>query len=69
MRPFYAILAVLVLVVAAQPVVGPAAIAAGRQFFLVTATSSIQRSGAGQAPAPGARPAYLAFALPGAAAK
>jgi quinoprotein glucose dehydrogenase len=41
----------------------------GRQFFLVSATSSIQGSGAGQAPAPGAVPAYVAFALPEAAVK
>jgi len=41
----------------------------GRQFFLVSATSSIQGSGAGRAPAPGAVPAYVAFALPEAAVK
>jgi quinoprotein glucose dehydrogenase len=37
----------------------------GRQFFLVNASSSLQGSGAGRAAAPGAVPAYVAFALPG----
>ncbi|MCC7123665.1 MAG: PQQ-binding-like beta-propeller repeat protein [Acidobacteria bacterium] len=43
--------------------------AGGRQFFLVNATSSLQGSGAGRAPAAGAVPAYVAFALPEASAK
>jgi hypothetical protein len=41
----------------------------GRQFFLVNATSSLQGSGAGAKPGPAAEPAYVAFALPEAAAK
>lgn len=41
----------------------------GRQFFLVNATASSQGSGAGRAAAPGAEPAYVAFALPEGAAQ
>ncbi len=41
----------------------------GRQFYLVNASSSLQGSGAGRPPAPGAVPAYVAFALPEAAGR